>query len=35
MVNDVLRTPEFAGSRLTLHDISAPRLQRAFCFAAG
>ncbi len=34
MVNDVLHTPELAGSRLMLHDISAPRLLRAFRFAA-
>ena len=34
MVNDVIHTPELAGSRLMLHDISAPRLLRAFRFAA-
>ena len=34
MVNDVLHTPELAGSRLVLHDISEPRLQRAYRFAA-
>lgn len=29
MVNDVIHTPELAGARLVLHDISAPRLARA------
>lgn len=29
MVNDVIHTPELAGARLVLHDISEPRLARA------
>lgn len=33
MVNDVVNTPELAGSRLVLHDINAERLQRAYAFA--
>ena len=34
MVNDVIHTPALAGSRLMLHDVNAPRLQRAYRFAA-
>lgn len=34
MVNDVIHTPELAGSRLVLHDIDAARLLRAYRFAA-
>jgi alpha-galactosidase len=34
MVNDVIHTPELAGSRLVLHDIDATRLARAYRFAA-
>jgi alpha-galactosidase len=34
MVNDVIHTPELAGSRLVLHDISESRLLRAWRFAA-
>jgi alpha-galactosidase len=34
MVNDVIHTPELAGSRLVLHDIDATRLLRAYRFAA-
>jgi alpha-galactosidase len=34
MVNDVIHTPELAGSRLVLHDIDPERLRRAYCFAA-
>ncbi len=34
MVNDVIHTPELAGSRLVLHDIDAARLERAHRFAA-
>jgi alpha-galactosidase len=34
MVNDVIHTPELAGSRLMLHDIDASRLARAHRFAA-
>lgn len=34
MVNDVVNTPELAGSRLMLHDINEKRLQRAYVFAA-
>jgi alpha-galactosidase/6-phospho-beta-glucosidase family protein len=34
MVNDVVNTPELAGSRLVLHDINGERLQRAYVFAA-
>ncbi|MBU4274175.1 MAG: hypothetical protein KKA28_20300 [Planctomycetes bacterium] len=33
MVNDVVNTPELAGSRLVLHDINDERLQRAYSFA--
>jgi len=33
MVNDVIHTPELAGSRLVLHDIDASRLGRAHRFA--
>ncbi|MBU1943983.1 MAG: hypothetical protein KKF41_12925 [Actinobacteria bacterium] len=34
MVNDVVNTPELAGSRLVLHDINEKRLRRAYVFAA-
>ena len=34
MVNDVIHTPELAGSRLMLHDVNEQRLLRAYRFAA-
>jgi alpha-galactosidase len=34
MVNDIIHTPELAGSRLVLHDVDERRLQRAYQFAA-
>jgi alpha-galactosidase len=34
MVNDVIKTPELAGSRLVLHDVDQERLLRAYRFAA-
>jgi len=34
MVNDVIHTPELAGSRLVLHDLDPARLARAHRFAA-
>jgi alpha-galactosidase len=34
MVNDVIHTPELAGSRLMLHDVNEERLLRAYRFAA-
>ncbi len=34
MVNDVIHTPALAGSRMMLHDLSEPRLERAYRFAA-
>ena len=34
MVNDVIKTPELAGSRLVLHDVNQERLLRAYRFAA-
>ncbi len=34
MVNDVVHTPELAGSLLMLHDLDAERLGRAYRFAA-
>lgn len=34
MVNDVVHTPELAGSLLMLHDLDAQRLGRAYRFAA-
>lgn len=33
MVNDVVHTRRLAGSRMVLHDVDAPRLQRALQFA--
>jgi alpha-galactosidase len=33
MVNDVIHTPELAGSRLMLHDVNEERLGRAYRFA--
>lgn len=33
MVNDIIHTPELAGSRLVLHDVDERRLQRAYQFA--
>ncbi len=33
MVNDVIKTPELAGSRLVLHDVNEERLLRAYRFA--
>ena len=34
MVNDVIHTPELAGSRLMLHDVNEERLLRAYRFAS-
>jgi alpha-galactosidase len=34
MVNDVIHTPELAGSRLMLHDVNEERLRRAYRFAS-
>jgi len=34
MVNDVIHTPELAGSRLMLHDVNPERLLRAYRFAS-
>ena len=34
MVNDVIHTPELAGSRLMLHDVNEERLLRAYPFAS-
>jgi alpha-galactosidase len=34
MVNDIIHTPELAGSRLVLHDVDERRLLRAYQFAA-
>ena len=34
MVNDIIHTPELAGSCLVLHDVNEQRLQRAYQFAA-
>lgn len=33
MVNDVVHTPALAGARMMLHDVSDPRLERAYRFA--